>query len=669
MKPGRRQQGKGALELIEEATHLVRTAPAAALAAYYLGAIPFVLGLLFYWADMSRSPFARQHLADASLAMGVLFLWMKFWQVIFARRLRFQLSGQAPPPWGWRGVARVFLAQTILQPSGLFLIPLSLIPALPFAWVHAFYQNVTALAGGEEGTGSLFRRSLRQASLWPMQNNLALLILFGFACCVLFNWMTLCLGLPQILKMLFGFESVFTRSPFSLLNTTFFAAMFGLTYLAVDPLLKSFYVLRCFYGEALQSGEDLKADLRPFFVAAQKAAATVFVIGALLATFRVAAGASVGGPLLSTGSLVSMPFANSLVPVLFFVPKGHHEGSPAFQRWERDEKAVSPEGTVETPYSSCCALRSDQPSLRDLGLSVSIPSLEEAGLFSVVPAGQNATNLRKAIYGWGLEQFTLFATAVAKEPSGGGQGAPQLSAPELDRAINETIHERKYTWRMPRAKTEEVEESNGLLSRFFSRVSDLLRKWARAATHWLREWWRKLMPEHRSAVHDSGYTWIMVEQVLLWVLIAAVVIALALLLYRVWRQRAKGPKAMAGEPIFPLPDVADENVGADQLPEDGWVRLGRELLQKGEYRIAMRAFYLASLAHLAARNLVRLARFKSNREYERELRRRAHALPELLALFGDNISVFERIWYGTHEASLELVNQFASKVERLKANV
>jgi len=83
----------------------------------------------------------------------------------------------------------------------------------------------------------------------------------------------------------------------------------------------------------------------------------------------------------------------------------------------------------------------------------------------------------------------------------------------------------------------------------------------------------------------------------------------------------------------------------------------------------MRAFYLASLAHLAGRNLVRLARFKSNREYERELRRRAHSFPELLAVFGDNISVFERIWYGTHEASLELVNQFASNVERLQATL
>ena len=39
----RRAEGKGPLELIEEATHLLRTAGVAALASYYLGAIPFIL--------------------------------------------------------------------------------------------------------------------------------------------------------------------------------------------------------------------------------------------------------------------------------------------------------------------------------------------------------------------------------------------------------------------------------------------------------------------------------------------------------------------------------------------------------------------------------------------------------------------------------------------------
>jgi hypothetical protein len=64
--------------------------------------------------------------------------------------------------------------------------------------------------------------------------------------------------------------------------------------------------------------------------------------------------------------------------------------------------------------------------------------------------------------------------------------------------------------------------------------------------------------------------------------------------------------------------------------------------------------------------LISLARFKSNREYERELRRRAHAFPGLLPVFGDNLQMFEGIWYGLHEVDRDRVNVFAANVERMK---
>src|SRR6185312_14296609 len=136
MKRGRRHQRKSAFDLIEEAVHLLRAAPVATLALYYLGAIPFVLGLLFFWADMSRNPYAPRHLADASFAMCVLFLWMKFWQAVFARHIRAQIAVDPPTPFNFRRAVKTFFTQAILQPSGLLLIPLSAIPLLPFAWVY-----------------------------------------------------------------------------------------------------------------------------------------------------------------------------------------------------------------------------------------------------------------------------------------------------------------------------------------------------------------------------------------------------------------------------------------------------------------------------------------------------------------------------------------------------
>jgi len=68
--------------------------------------------------------------------------------------------------------------------------------------------------------------------------------------------------LPWLLKILFDVETLFSISKTHLMNNTFFAVVCSLTYLCLDPLMKASYCLRCFYGESLQTGEDLKVELR-----------------------------------------------------------------------------------------------------------------------------------------------------------------------------------------------------------------------------------------------------------------------------------------------------------------------------------------------------------------------------------------------------------------------
>ena len=151
-------------------------------------------------------------------------------------------------------------------------------------------------------------------------------------------------------------------------------------------------------------------------------------------------------------------------------------------------------------------------------------------------------------------------------------------------------------------------------------------------------------------------------------LIAGLAGALAWLLFRLWQtHRRRLSAAVAAESATPAPDLGADHVAPEQLPEDGWLRLARDLLERGERRLALRALYLSSLAHLGARGLIALARFKSNLDYERELARRAHALPELVAVFRQNVGVFDRVWYGLHEVSAELLERFAGNVERIKA--
>jgi len=291
----RRRTGPEPLELLEEAVHLLRLSPWSILGVYYFGSLPFVLGLLYFWADMSRGSAAYEHCAPAAFAVSVLFLWMKTWQAIFARRLRSRITGRSEAALTFSGFFRTALNQTILQPSGLFLLPLSLVFVLPFGWIYAFYQNITAF--GAEGLASkhVFQRAVRQAQLWPKQNHflLAALLLFG---AIVF--LDVAIGLatvPSLLKTLLGIETAFTRSPWGLLNTTFAATVGALTYLCLDPLVKAAYLLRCFYGESLHTGEDLRAELRQFVPDARAAALVLLLVVMVVKTMAGLPGEAIDG--------------------------------------------------------------------------------------------------------------------------------------------------------------------------------------------------------------------------------------------------------------------------------------------------------------------------------------------------------------------------------------
>ena len=551
---------KAPIELLEEAVHLLRRSPTTILVIYYLGALPFVLGLLFFWADMSRSPVAPRILVGGSLSLALLFVWMKTFQAIFARQLRALASNRQVPSLTLRRCLRIFVTQSVLQPAGLFLLPLALLVFLPFGWTCAFFQNITALDDGQEpGLGSLLNKARQQATRSARQNHLALLSLLGFAFFVFLNWCTIGFALPGLLKTLFGFESLFTRSSSSLLNTTFFAMNLSLTYLCVDPLLKAVYVLRCFYGESQESGEDLKAGIREFVLSVEGA----------LAPSQPSRGNQKPGP--------------SSVSIILFV--------------------------------------------------------------AVILL---LTNTRTAAQAQTDSDSQPLAASSAATPQ------------ELDREINQVLRQRKFTWRMPRQKVTETDMESGLMAR--------VRTWLRDQRDAFFEWLRKLFERRARASHTptGGSDWVFFLNLLLYTLVALTMGALLWLLYRLLKTPRPTALAIAiAAPLQPAPDLADESLGADRLPEDGWLKIGRELLARGDLRLALRAFYLASLAHLAARNLVTLAKFKSNLDYERELHRRGHALPELPPLFSENVSVFERVWYGMHEVTEELVNHFIIRVERL----
>jgi len=154
-------------------------------------------------------------------------------------------------------------------------------------------------------------------------------------------------------------------------------------------------------------------------------------------------------------------------------------------------------------------------------------------------------------------------------------------------------------------------------------------------------------------------------QTFLFVLLALSASVLAMLLYRAWRKGRAGPRQVQAQPVVTAAALLRDEVAADRLPADEWMALARDLLARGETRLGLRAMFLGALAHLAHAGRLTVARCKSNRDYRRELERKAHDLPEVLAAFGQNVQIVERIWYGAHAATSAQVVTFTTNQTRI----
>lgn len=555
MKKNSVHLGRSALDLIEDSVHLLRTAPLPVLLAYYVGAIPFVLGLLFFWADMSCGAFAQRRCPAAALGMVLLFVWLKCWQTVFTSALRARLAATPASKWDLPRVGRLVLVQGIVQPSRLLLLPVAFIVAIPFAWVLAFYENVTVLGDGSEpGVRVVLRRADAQARLWPKQNHLLLALLTLVAAVLWLNALIAVLTAPQLIKMFLGIETVFSRaSLWVMFNTTFLAVTVALAWLALDPLVKAVYTLRCFHGEARTDGADLLAELS--FVRA-------------------------GGK----------PFAVAALIFLALLPLS-------------GRAAVATNSTpakIQTP--------------------------------ATVPAAQ------------------------------------------IEAAVKETLQHDKYAWRLPREKINgDDSPTKTWLRTFFASIGHTLADWARSVRDWARsvlDWFDKHFAPKPKPADDSAahrLDWAGLLRWFAYALLTFAAAALALLVVRLWRQGWRRHAAVRAEVVPARPDLNDESVTAAHLPEDEWLKLAGELLNQGDLRLALRAFYLATLAHLAAREIVSIARFKSNHDYETEVNRRARGSPELRSAFAANVSSFDRAWYGLYDVTAEALAQFRSNFDRIRS--
>ena len=542
---------KSALRLLEEAVSIIKSNPFELLSSYFIGSIPFILGLLYFWTDMSRNAFASERLVDAALAVAVLFVWMKTWHAVFARKIWHYVQHSPPEKWSFKSLYSTVAAQTFLHATGFLMLPAAAVAMLPFGWCYAFYQNCSVFSGsGSADLKSTITQSWHQAKLWPRQNHLLMAIVTVFAVVVFINLAIVIISVPYLLKRFLGIETLFTMSGTHVLNTTFLVTAWGCTHLCIDPIIKTAYVLRCHHGTSMRSGSDIKAEINRLMRKTMPAAVMVLCVIATSAA------------------------------------------------------ELSAASTSNTPPSSA---------------------------------------------------------------------SRQISPDALDRSIRQVLEQRKFSWRLPKeAHNPESEAEAGPLTSILNWIVETLKQALEAVFEWIDsiiQWLEQLLPKpeiSNRTPRDGSFVSVRTLLVLLFVIIA---VALAMFVIYVWHRRKAVESLTVDDGILVEADLGDETVKADDLPMDQWLSLAREKLEKGEFRLAFRAVYLAILAQLADADLITIEAYKSNREYEQELRRRAHEKKTLLAAFSKSVGLFERVWYGMHSLSRADVIHYLSLQKGMRGGV
>ncbi len=237
-----------------------------------------------------------------------------------------------------------------------------------------------------------------------------------------------------------------------------------------------------------------------------------------------------------------------------------------------------------------------------------------------------------------------------------------VTADAIEESIDEVISRPEYTWRLPRDKKTEEDLQDSAFISFWKKIGEWtdkifepIRKFFKRIGDWMD---RKLNNEPVGPVSKSEpRDWRNPVRLLMFLTLAVAASVLGIVLYRmIKRRKAKGGAIAAATTAPPI--SLDDDAAATQLPTDEWMELAAQFLENGDLRMAIRAMFLGCLSSLAHKEHIVIARHKSNRDYIQELERRAHDREAMLGAFTANVALIERIWYGMHNTTTDMLRTF-----------
>ena len=270
--------------VLESAVGVLRQAGLSTLVLHWAGSVPFALALLVFWKQADNPRLSDARCALCALALAVMLIWMNCWRAVFAGRIRRQLNGNPLRPRTRGELFRLIAVQSLACGTKLVVLPLTALIVFPLPGVIAFYRNLATLADRQEmDPRATFARARQLARVQPEMSWLTIPLLLFLALVVFLNMTAVIGAAPQLIRILTGYESTFSRSGvYFLANPMFMMLVLCSTWILFDPFAQTVYCLRCYQAEARETGEDVRGGIRRLREGLRTPAAAVLTLLALL---------------------------------------------------------------------------------------------------------------------------------------------------------------------------------------------------------------------------------------------------------------------------------------------------------------------------------------------------------------------------------------------------
>ncbi len=276
---------EGPIDVLESAVGVLRQAGLSTLVLHWAGSVPFALALLVFWKQVENPRLSDARCALDALALSIALIWMSCWRAVFAGRVRRQLNGNSAGSRTRAELFRLIVVQSLACGTKLVVLPLTALIVFPLPGVIAFYRNLATLADRQEmDARTTFARARQLARVQPEMSWLTIPLLLFLGLVVCLNMVVVIGSAPQLIRILTGYESTFSRSGlYFLTNPMFMMLVFCSTWILFDPFAQTVYCLRCYQAEARETGEDVRAGIRRLRENLQAPVAAVLAILALIA--------------------------------------------------------------------------------------------------------------------------------------------------------------------------------------------------------------------------------------------------------------------------------------------------------------------------------------------------------------------------------------------------